>query len=208
MTREDIKHLIREIIKEARIYGDPYRTSDEYDLTPEELAALKNMDHKQRMNFALKKIKQARREKGQCISGGAKCSKPPEGPDGKPGPYCKNHLESFRVARQKLVKKRGSCSRCPSPPIPGKKLCQKCTDELELVRLKALADGLCIRCKKVPMEPNEKGEQTLHCRDCMKIKVALNKRRKQFIQNWKGYGKDVESNILANKLKSQGIEPK
>lgn len=208
MTPSSFRQIIKEAIKEARIYGDPYRTSDEYDLTPEEISAIRNMDHKQRMHFAAKKIKQARRAKGQCISGGSKCAVPPTGPDGKPGPYCKNHLESFRVAREKLAKKRGSCTRCPNPPEPGKKLCKKCKDDLELLRLKALDAGLCIRCKKKPMEPNEKGEQTLFCRDCMKIKVGLNKRRKNFKQAWQGYAKNVQSTVLANKLKSQGIEPK
>jgi len=191
MTKDQIKQLILERVMEARIYGDPYRTSDEYELTPDEISALKNMDHKQRMNFALKKLKIARREKGQCISGGSKCAVPPNGADGRPGPYCTKHLESFRIARDKLAKKRGSCTCCPNPPVPGKKLCQKCTDELETLRLKALADGLCIRCKKVPMQPNEKGEPTLFCRDCMKIKVALNKRRKADVENWKEYGRDV-----------------
>jgi hypothetical protein len=208
MTKDQIKQLIRYRLQEARIYGDPYRTSDEYDLTTDEISALRNMDSKQRMNFALKKIKQSRREKGQCISGGPKCEKPPTGEDGKPGPYCKNHLESFRVARAKLAKKRGSCSRCPNPPIPGKKLCQKCTDELELTRIKALIAGLCIRCKKKPMELNKHGEKMLFCRGCIDAKVAWNKRRKNFKKTWQDYANDVESTVLANKLKSRGIEPK
>jgi hypothetical protein len=200
MTPSSFRQLIKEVLKEARIYGDPYRTSDEYDLTPEELSAIRNMDHKQRMTFALKKIKQARREKGQCISGGPKCEKPPVGEDGKPGPYCKKHLESFRIARAKLAKKRGSCSRCPNPPEPGKKLCKKCKDELEMLRLKALDAGLCIRCKKKPMEPNEKGEPTLFCRDCMKVKVDLNKRRKRFKQGWQGYAQDVIGSQQAQRV--------
>ena len=200
MTPKEFRQLIYEAIQEARIYGDPNRTSDEYDLTPEEIAALKNMDHKQRMTFALKKIKLARREKGQCISGGPKCEKPPIGPDGKPGPYCKKHLASFRAAREKLAKSRGSCSRCPNPPLPGHKLCQKCTDELQSLRDKALQSGLCIRCKKAPMEPNEKGRQTLFCKACNKIKMDTERARKKSIKNWKNYGRDVISSLRAQRV--------
>jgi len=58
----------------------------------------------------------------------------------------------------------------------------------------------------VPMEPNEKGEETLHCRSCMKAKVALNKRRKEFVRNWKDYGKDVVQSIKARQRKSPDIE--
>ena len=158
------------------------------------------MDHKQRMNFALKKIKLARREKGQCISGGPKCEKPPIGPDGKPGPYCKKHLASFRAAREKLAKSRGSCSRCPNPPLPGQKLCQKCTDELQSLRDKALQSGLCIRCKKAPMEPNEKGRQTLFCKACNKIIMDTERARKKSIKNWKNYGRDVISSLRAQRV--------
>lgn len=190
-----LRNLIKTVLKEARIYnrghGSDMKTSTEYDLTPEEILSLKGMNHKERMNFAAKKLKQARREKGQCISGGPKCSPPPKDASGKPGPYCKKHLQSFRDARERLVKKRGSCTRCPNPPLPGKKLCQKCTDELESQRVAALASGLCIRCKKAPMEPNEKGEPTLFCRACMKIKVALNKRRKKFKKGWERYKNDI-----------------
>lgn len=203
-----LKQFIKFVLKEARIYGDPYRTSDEYELSPEEISAIKNMDHKQRMRFASKKLIDARRSKGQCISGGPKCELPSKGPDGKPGPYCEKHLASFRASRERLTKKRGSCSRCPNPPLPGKKLCKKCADELELQRITALANGLCIRCKKNPMEPNEKGEPTLFCRSCMKAKVDWNKQRNKFKQGWKDYAKDVETAALANKLKSQGIDPK
>ena len=198
MTRNDIRQIVREII-EARIYGGGEHgisISTEYELTPEEQASLKNMTPKERQKFASTKMKQLRRSRQQCIS----CGQPAASkPDGTPGSYCKKHLESFRVARQKLVKQRGSCSRCMNPPMPGKKLCKKCTDDLELVRLKALANGLCIRCKKKPIEPNEKGEQTLHCRDCMKAKVDWNRRRKNFKKSWQDYAKDIESADLANR---------
>lgn len=187
-------------LEEARIYGDPYRTSDEYELTPEELSALKNMDHKQRMNFALKKIKQARRAKGQCISGGPKCEPPPKKEDGTPGPYCKKHLESFRATRERLAQKRGSCTRCPNPPLPGKKLCKDCTDELQILRLTALNKGFCLRCKKVPAEKNERGRQTLFCSNCNQIKKDTEKARKKSIKNWRGYGRDVVSSIRAKKI--------
>ena len=206
MANIKLKQLISEFIEEARIYGDPYRTSDEYELTPEELSALKNMDHKQRMNFALKKIKQARRAKGQCISGGSKCEPPPKKEDGTPGPYCKKHLESFRVTREKLATKRGSCTRCPNPPLPGKKLCKDCTDELQILRLTALNKGLCLRCKKVPAEKNERGRQTLFCNDCNKIKQDTERARKKSIKNWKGYGRDVVSSIRARKIANLGIK--
>ncbi len=178
MANIKLKQLIAQSVEEARIYGDPYRTSDEYELTPEEIAALRNMDHKQRMTFALKKLKQARLAKGQCVSGGPKCEPPPKKEDGTPGPYCEKHLAQFRASRERLAQKRGSCTRCPNPPLPGQKLCQKCTDELQMGRYKALAAGLCLRCKKEPADKNAKGRQTLFCKACNQAKKEVERQRK------------------------------
>jgi hypothetical protein len=138
----------------------------------------------ERQAFARKKLVQARKSKGLCIQ----CGKNPAilKPDGTRGSYCKKCLEMFRTAREKLVKKRGSCVRCPNPPQPGKKLCKKCEDELGMQRLNALATGLCIRCKKAPAEGD-----TLYCKKCMKIKVAMNKRRRRFKKDWQSYADDV-----------------
>ena len=206
ITKEDIKQLIKEIIQEARIYnrsaGTP--TSTEYTLTPEEELALRNMTLRQRQSFATKKLHQARKDKGLCIQCGKNYTKLK--PDGTKATYCYICLQKFRDVRNRLVQKRKSCSRCPNPQLSGKKLCQKCIDELETLRLQALAQGLCIRCKKAPMEPNEKGEPTLFCRACMKIKVDLNKRRKKFKKDWKNYGKDVVSAIRARKITNLGIQ--
>jgi hypothetical protein len=179
MTIEDIKQLIMEVIEEARIYGDPYRTSDEYELTPDELTALKSMNHKQRMSFALKKLHQARKEKGFCIQCGK--NPPVKKKDGTQGSYCETCLQMFRNARTKLVKKRNSCSRCPNPPLPGQKLCQKCIDELQARRMKALEQGICIKCYK---KPAAKPLQV--CKDCAEIKADNEKIRKAK-RNWSGY---------------------
>lgn len=180
ITKKDFKRMVKSIyviLSEGRVYrgeNEPqHQISTEYELTPDEINSLKGMNRKERTNFALKKLKQARRSKGQCISGGPNCDPPPAGPDGKPGPYCKKHLELFRAARKRLTQKRGSCARCPNPPLPGKKLCQKCTDELQSRREKALQQGLCIRCQKNPAEP---GLQI--CRTCANAKCDIEKVRR------------------------------
>ena len=201
MTKEDIKQIVREMV-EARIYGDPYRTSDEYDLTPEELNTIKNMSHKQRMTFAAKKIKQARRAKGQCISGGPNCEPPPKNTDGTPGTYCQKHLEQFRVARAKLTKARGSCARCPSTDVvPGNKLCQNCIDALNKPRDKAVETGLCMRCKKIPATP-----PTKFCTACMAAKVERNKQIKMRRKGWQDYARDIQAAALAQRVKNLGIQ--
>jgi hypothetical protein len=178
ITKEDIKQLIKEVIQEARIYnrsaGMP--TSTEYTLTQEEELALRNMTLRQRQSFATKKLHQARKDKGLCIQCGKNYTKLK--PDGTKATYCDVCLQLFRDARNRLVGKRKSCSRCPNPPLPGKKLCQKCTNELETLRLQALAQGLCLRCKKKPAEKNEKGRQTLFCKDCNQSKKEVEKQRK------------------------------
>jgi hypothetical protein len=79
----------------------------------------------------------------------------------------------FRSARERLTKKRGSCARCPNPPLPGKKLCQKCSDELQSRRDAALASGTCLKCFKKPAEP---GLQV--CSNCAKIKTDVEKLRR------------------------------
>ena len=201
MTKDGIKKIVKEMV-EARIYGDPYRTSDEYDLTPEELNTIKNMSHKQRMTFAAKKIKQARRAKGQCISGGPNCEPPPKNTDGTPGTYCQKHLEQFRVARAKLTKARGSCARCPSTDVvPGNKLCQNCIDALNKPRDKAVETGLCMRCKKVPAAP-----PTKFCTACMAAKVERNKQIKMRRKGWQDYARDVQAAALAQRVKNLGIQ--
>jgi len=202
MRIDQLKSIIKAVIKEARIYnrdvGSNIKTSTEYDLTPEEMTALKGMNTKQRQQFAAKKLHQARKEKGLCISCGKKSAV--DKLDKTKGTYCTDCLQRFRDARNILTQKRNSCSRCPNPPLPGKKLCQKCTDELELLRTKALESGLCIRCKKAPMEPNKKGRQTLFCKKCNQIKTDMERQRKKNIKNWQGYGNDVISNIRAKKI--------
>ena len=186
MTKENIKQLIRAVIKEARIYnrsiGGP--TSTEYTLTPEEELVLRNMTLRQRQAFATKKLHQARKAKGLCIQCGENFTRIK--PDGTRAVYCDVCLQAFRDARNRLVQKRKSCSRCPNPPLPGKKLCQKCIDELETLRLQALAQGLCIRCKKRPAEKNKKGRQTLFCKECNKLKMDVERERKAKL-HWSGY---------------------
>jgi hypothetical protein len=175
ISHDNLKVLVKavyRILSEGRIYGGGNerqgQISTEYELTPEELLTLKGMTHKERMNFALKKLKQARRAKGQCISGGPNCELPKEG-----GPYCEKHLQSFRDARQRLAQKRGSCVRCPNPPLPGKKLCQNCTDELQARRDKAAEQGICIKCFKVPAAS---GLQV--CKDCARKKTDVERVRR------------------------------
>lgn len=116
MTKSELKQFIKESIKnvfqETRIYnpqyGQEFRTSTEYTLTPEEQLAVKNMTTKERQSFATKKLKQTRREKGLCIQCG---NKPPiNKPDGTKGSYCADCLEGFRATRGKLAIKRGSCT--------------------------------------------------------------------------------------------------
>jgi hypothetical protein len=201
LTKNDIKRIIQEKISEARIYGDPLRTSDEYELTPEEVANLKTMTYQQRMMFASKKIKQARRKKGQCIAGGPNCDPPIRKPDGTLGIYCKKHLESYRAARQRLIKARNSCVRCPNPPRPGKKLCQKCADEIDAIRNKAISAGLCMRCKKVPAEP-----PTKFCKACMIAKVERNKQLKMMKRGWRDYAKDIERSARERRISNLGIQ--
>ena len=173
--------LIWEVIKEVRIYnrqyGPDFRTSTEYELTPEEQFALKGMTTKQRQKFASMKLKQARRNKGLCIQ----CGKNPAiiKPNGKRGIYCEDCLKQFRAAREKLIKKRGSCARCPNPPLPGKKLCQKCEDELKARRLQALKQGICIKCFKKKAEKDDKGNQMQVCRDCAKLKKDKEELRRE-----------------------------
>jgi hypothetical protein len=179
-SRENLKVLVKavyRILSESRIYSGGNdrqgQISTEYELTPEEILTLKGMTSKERTNFALRKLKQARRDKGQCISGGPKCEPPPVGSDGKPGPYCLKHLESFRASRERLTKKRGSCARCPNPPLPGKKLCQSCVDELKLRREKALEQGICIKCFQ---KPSSTGLQV--CKTCADDKANVEKVRR------------------------------
>lgn len=176
ISQNNLKVLVKavyRILSEARIYGggnEPQgQISTEYELTPQEILALKGMTHKERMNFALKKLKQSRKAKGQCISGGPKCELPIGG-----GPYCEKHLQSFRDARQRLSQKRGSCVRCSNPPLPGKKLCQSCTDELQARRDKALEQGICIRCHENPAEPNMQV-----CRICANAKSRVERNRRE-----------------------------
>ena len=181
MTKEDVKQLIREVIQEARIYkgsGDPSGgpTSTEYELTPEEELSLKGMNTRQRQKFATMKLHQARKAKGACIQCGA--SETRKKPDGTKATYCNTCLQGFRDARNRLVQKRKSCSRCSNPPLPNQKLCQTCTDDLSMLRYKALASGLCLRCKKEPADKNEKGRQTLFCKNCNKEKQEMERKRK------------------------------
>lgn len=170
-----LKELVEEVLGEARIYGQDFgkgfKTSTEYDLSPEEIVALKGMTTKERQVFASKKLDQVRRSKGLC----PQCGKNPpiNKPNGSKGTYCQTCLDMFRAARDRLIKKRGSCARCVNPPIPGKKLCQQCTDELTDRRKQALASGTCIKCFK---KPAESGMQV--CNDCAKKKVDVEKLRR------------------------------
>lgn len=180
MTRNTLKSLIKAIIKEARIYtgsGEtPHSISTEYELTPEEQLALKGMSPKERQKFASVKLKQARRAKGMCIQCGV--GEPRNKPDGSKATYCDKCLQMFKDNRLKRTQQRQSCGRCANPPLPGKKLCQKCTNDLETLRIKALAQGLCIRCKKLPAVKNEKGRQTLFCQSCNQEKKDMERQRK------------------------------
>lgn len=126
MTKDGFRQLIREVIREARIYrGSGDSSSDnalsistEYELTPEEQAALKNMTPKKRQVFATKKLHQARRAKGLCIQCGVNYTRTK--PDGTKAVYCDECLQNFKTIRNRLIQKRKSCSRCPNPPLPVK----------------------------------------------------------------------------------------
>ncbi len=180
MTLIQLKKLIKETIKEARIYtgfGEvPDSISTEYDLSPEEKLALKSMTLKQRQSFATKKLHQARKSKGLCITCGIKPSIKKS--DGTSGVYCEDCLRKFRDARNRLSKKRQSCVRCPNPPLPGQKLCQKCIDELHARREKALKSGICIKCFKKPAETDNRGIPMQICKTCAKNKSDVEKLRR------------------------------
>jgi len=184
---------LKDLLIEARIYGSS-GGSTEYTFTADEKESLKNMTPNQQRTLMTKKLHQARREKGLCIHG-------------NPASYCEVCLQKFRDKRNILFKNRNSCSRCPNPPLPGKKLCQKCTDELQARRDKALEQGICIRCHKEPAYTiPETGEKLQVCRGCADKKMERERLRKKDQKNWKNYGKNVVSSIRARKIANLGIQ--
>ena len=214
MTKDEIKQIIKKVFFESRVYRDKNLTQDlarqgklqiskDYTLTPEEQLAYVKMSPEEQRTFASMRLKQARREKPEeermCLQCGR--NRPIKKRDGSLGVYCQVCLDAVKNRRKELTKQRKSCVRCPNPPLPGKKLCQKCSDELAQTRIEAEKQGFCQRCKKVPAEPNEKGELTKFCKACMKIKVSLNQARKKYIKGWKSYGKDVLNVIKQQKRK-------
>ena len=202
----------KEKLDEARIYGSE-GGSTFYKLTQSQKDILATLPKNKQMSFKSQIKKDALKADHRCLNCTEKFPEEKKNPDGTFPSYCDDCLQQFRDSRNRLATGRKSCRRCENPPKPGLnphgkpyKLCQDCINELQAEIDQAKRDNLCIRCKKVPPDKNDKGRQTLFCKNCNIIKKEEERARKKKIKNWKDYAKDVDVANTERRVKNLGTQ--